>query len=162
LPRKSWSVVIILVLAGGVITAINQAETAAEEESPREARPMKAEAAATRRPPSGVKTIWDYRKVLGLTDQQIKQMKAILAKFQTDVLESQKQLLAAEEQLQRMIEDDAPMDQIKTKLKSIASLQADIRAEDISTSRKVNAAMEPEQLEKWREIQRLSRPQVSR
>ena len=107
------------------------------------------------------KTIWDYKKELGLSEEQIQSMQDILNKFQKSLSSTQQKLIAAETQLKTMIDEEAPLDQVRTKLQRISVMTAELRYEDIQTSRRVNAVMKPEQLEQWHTIQRKARGEKS-
>ncbi|MBI4863862.1 MAG: hypothetical protein HY815_26930 [Candidatus Riflebacteria bacterium] len=118
---------------------------------------QKNKASASAAQASPLKTIWDYQDEIGLTDKQIQDMKAILARFQGNLVAAQQKLNSAEGQLKGMIEKVAPMGQIREKLLRIASIQTEMRIEDVETSRKVNAVLTPEQLESWHQIQAKTR-----
>jgi hypothetical protein len=101
-----------------------------------------------------VRTIWDYKKELGLTDQQSQEMKEAVKILQKDIAAHREKLVAAEQQLRAMIDEESSFDQIRSKLQRIATIQVDMRLADIQTSRRVNDVLKTEQLDRWHDIQK--------
>jgi Spy/CpxP family protein refolding chaperone len=100
-----------------------------------------------------VKTIWDYEKDLGLTQDQIQKMKDLFSKMQTQLADLNKKLEGAGQELKDMLTQGGNPDQIKAKLQEISNIRADINYIDIDTAQKINKTMSEKQLKDWREIQ---------
>jgi Spy/CpxP family protein refolding chaperone len=119
------------------------------------AAPLYAAPAAA--PTSPAKTIADYKKELGITDKQLQDIVAVLNGFKSTVDTEQKQLLADEQDFQKLIASHADLATIKAKLQQIADLRVKVRLVDVETSRKIEGVLTPEQLNKWRAIQAKAR-----
>ncbi|MEW6283000.1 MAG: hypothetical protein AB1758_30585 [Candidatus Eremiobacterota bacterium] len=104
--------------------------------------------------PRKIKTLVDYKQELGLSDQQIQDVVATLNQFKTELEAYQQKLVAAEKDFQKLLEQHADLEAIKAKLRESADLRFQIRYLDVVTSRKVEAILSPEQMSKWREIQK--------
>lgn len=113
--------------------------------------------AATAPAGTPIKTMWDYQKELGLTDKQITDMKQAVTDLEKTVRAQQERLKPLDAQLNDQISKDAPIEQIRATLQSIAAIQIEIRLADVGTSRKINSILTADQLKKWREIQRAAR-----
>jgi len=101
--------------------------------------------------------IWDYPKELGLSDSQAKQIKSLFAQLQKELGTLQKKMVANEMQIRGLIAEEAPLDEIKAKVRKVSDIQVDARMLDIGFSRKINALLKPEQIERWRAIQAKTR-----
>ncbi len=103
---------------------------------------------------SKVKTIFDYKSELDLTDAQINSMKSLLTELNASVKTSRDQLTKLENDYRAMIakESTTPA-QAKVKLEEIASATVAMRVKDLEISRKITATMSAEQREKWKAIQ---------
>src|SRR5579871_284476 len=97
--------------------ATNEKEAAPRTEAKAEARADSKDDAKEETKQN--KTIWDYKSEIGLSDQQVQSMQEILARFQKNITAAQQKLMAAETQLKSLIDEDAPLDQIRTKLQKI-------------------------------------------
>ena len=104
-----------------------------------------------------VKTIFDYRDELKLSDDQVKKIRENLSALDKEVRVLRAKLTLVEVDLENLLEKEGDMAQIKSKVKEVFDIQASIRIADIETSRKINAVMTPAQLKKWREIQAAAR-----
>jgi len=105
------------------------------------------------KPAAAVKTIFDYSRELGLTDQQTADLKAAIKALQDTVAVTRPRLQAAGKQLNMMIATEAPIDEIRARLVEYHTLQIDLKLADVTTARKINAILTKEQLAKWRDIQ---------
>ena len=97
--------------------------------------------------------IFDYKKELSLTDKQEKDLKDIIAKFQSYLTDKQKELKGAQAELGKMVSESVDLDKIKAKINDIAKIQAEATYEDIATSRAIETELTGTQLSKWRSIQ---------
>ena len=98
-------------------------------------------------------SIFDYKKELALTDKQEKNLKNIVTKLQAYIADKQKELNAAQAELNKMISDSADLDKMKAKINDVAKIQADATYEDIASNRAVETELTGTQLTKWRSIQ---------
>jgi DNA helicase IV len=104
-----------------------------------------------------VKTIFDYKTELNLTDAQEKQIKQILTDLNHELqLENAKHTISSFA-LQDLIKKEANLDEIKKALDQEASLRASISYADIVATRKINKVLSSDQLQKWRTIQDAAR-----
>lgn len=100
-----------------------------------------------------VKTIFDYKDELKLTDKQITDLKKIISDLQNYITEKRKQLDTVGQELVTMIKDKVALKLIKQKLEQISKVQVDISYTDIESSRKIETILKADQLEKWKKIQ---------
>jgi len=120
----------------------------AEEKSAKQSKP-----AAQETQKKEVKTIFNYKTELGLSDKQVEDMKALVSKLQTTLNEKGKMLLDLRNDLVKMIREKDNLGTIKSQLKKIADLQVEISYMDIETARKIEGVLVPKQLKKWQDIQ---------
>src|SRR5262245_60389268 len=103
--------------------------------------------------PQTVKTIFDFKADLNLSDAQEKQIKQILVDLNRELqLEKAKHTIASIE-LQDLIKKEADLEQIRKALDQEASLRASMTYADIVATRNINKVLSPDQLQKWRHIQ---------
>jgi hypothetical protein len=103
--------------------------------------------------PQTVKTIFDFKTELNLSDVQEKQIKQILVDLNRELqLEKAKHTIASIE-LQDLIKKEADLEQIRKALDQEASLRASMTYADIAATRNINKVLSSEQLQKWRHIQ---------
>ena len=108
--------------------------------------------------PQTVKTIFDFKTDLSLTDTQEKQIKQILVDLNRELqLEKAKHTIASIE-LQDLVKKEADLEQIRKALDQEASLRASMSYADLAATRKINKVLSSEQLQKWRTIQDSVRP----
>lgn len=101
-----------------------------------------------------VKTIFDYKQEIGLSDDQINSMKSNLSELNNSVKTSRDQLTKLENDYRAMIAKDSTTNaQAKAKLEEIADATVAMRLKDLEISRKITAVMTAEQREKWKAIQ---------
>lgn len=100
-----------------------------------------------------VKTIFDYKADLNLTDDQVKRIREQLSALDKEVRVLRARLTIADVDLQGLLEKEGDMNEIKKKVNEAFDIQASIRIADIEAARKINGILRPEQLKKWREIQ---------
>jgi Spy/CpxP family protein refolding chaperone len=120
----------------------------AEEKS---AKKPKAEAQEEQK--KEVKTIFNYKTELGLTDKQVEDMKVLVSKLQNTINEKGKMINDLRNDLGTMIRDKENLKTIKSQLEKISSLQVEVSYLDIETARKIEGILTPTQLKKWQNIQ---------
>ncbi|MFN8605897.1 MAG: hypothetical protein U0931_00060 [Vulcanimicrobiota bacterium] len=101
-----------------------------------------------------VKTLFDYKQELSLTDEQINKMKGYLSELNNSVKASREQLTKLETDYRGLIaKDSTTTAQAKAKLEEIADATVVMRLKDLEISRKITGTMTAEQREKWKAIQ---------
>lgn len=100
-----------------------------------------------------VKTIFSYKKELGLTEKQSEDMKALVSKLQALLNEKGKEIGDLRKSLGQMIENKDPLSAVRSQLKKIADLQVDVSYSDIETARKIEGVLTSAQMKKWQVIQ---------
>lgn len=101
-----------------------------------------------------VKTLFDYKQELSLSDEQITNMKAQLNELNNSVKASRELLTKLENDYRALIaKDSTTAAQAKTKLEEIADATVTMRLKDLEISRKITGTMTAEQREKWKAIQ---------
>ncbi len=98
-------------------------------------------------------SIFKYKKELSITDKQETNLRSILSKLQNYITAKTKELNDQRTELSKMIVDKASLSMIKSKLQSIARIQADATYEDIASVRAIEKELTMEQMSKWRAIQ---------
>lgn len=106
-----------------------------------------------------IKTIFSYKKELGLTEKQATDMTAILADFQKYLTDKGEELKQLHLKLNGLVKERADLKSIKEMIGRVSVLQSDIYYTDIETSRKVEGVLAPAQLKKWNGIQEAYRKQ---
>lgn len=107
-----------------------------------------------------VKTMLDYKDELGMTDDQVKEVSDALKSFQVTINEQRSALQTEEKEFKELLAANAPLSDIKAKLRQISDTRFNLRYADVLTSRRVSDALKPEQMKKWREIQAKVRAQA--
>lgn len=101
-----------------------------------------------------VKTLFDYKQELGLTDGQINNMKTYLTELNGSVKTSRDQIGKLENDYRALIaNENTTTAQAKAKLEEIADATVAMRLKDLEISRKITNAMSAEQRIKWKAIQ---------
>lgn len=109
---------------------------------------------------AAAKTIFDFQKELGMTDQQVAEMKKLMDNFQKVLKDKGVELNALRQELAGMIQSKKEIPVIRKQLQKIANIQVDASCFDVETSRKVDAVMTPEQLAKWKSLQEALKAQM--
>ncbi|MDE2215177.1 MAG: hypothetical protein KGJ61_08705 [Candidatus Omnitrophica bacterium] len=104
--------------------------------------------------PEQVKTIFSFKNELGITDDQELKLKALLYDEQNFIDGQNNTLKELGAQLNQLIEKNADMAAIKSKLEEMSRIQVDISYRNIEDSRKVAEILTPQQLTQWRSIQK--------
>jgi hypothetical protein len=100
------------------------------------------------------KTIFDFKKEVGLTDDQENKLKAILFDSQSLVNSRKVVLNILGAELGQMIGKKEEMKLIKGKLTEISKIQVEITCAGIESGRKINSILTSEQVKKWEEIRK--------
>ena len=100
-----------------------------------------------------VKTIFDYKADLRLTDDQVKKIRDYLSDLDKEVRVLRAKFTLIDVDLQSLLEKEGDMNDIKKKIKEAFDIQASIKIADVEAARKINNVLKPEQIKKWREIQ---------
>jgi Spy/CpxP family protein refolding chaperone len=100
------------------------------------------------------RTIFSYKDEVGLTDNQETKLKALLYDEQALVDANNSTLKTLGSELGKMIDDKEDMGAIKSKLEEISKIQIEATCRNIEDSRKEEAILTPDQLAKWKEVQK--------
>jgi len=100
-----------------------------------------------------VKTIFNYKKELGLTEKQSEDMKALVSKLQALLNEKGKEISELRNGLGDMIKNKDNLSAVRSQLRKIADLQVEISYNDIETARKIEGVLTSAQMKKWQAIQ---------
>ena len=117
------------------------------------AAPVVAQDNAEAAKPKKIKTMVDYKDELGLSDEQVKAVTDALTGFQTTVKTQRDALKTQEAEFKNLLKSQAPLPDIKAKLRQIADTRFNLRYADVLTSRRVSDTLTADQMKKWREIQ---------
>lgn len=110
-----------------------------------------------------IKTLFDYKQELGLTEEQVNNMKSYLTELNGSVKTSRDQLTKLENDYRALIANDSTTTaQAKGKLEEIANATVAMRLKDLEISRKITNAMSAEQRGKWKAIQAKVRAEQSK
>jgi len=101
-----------------------------------------------------VKTIFSFKDEVGLTDDQESKLKVLLYDEQTTVNAHNDTLKGLGAELSKLIESKAEMSLIKSKLEAISKIQVEVSCINIEDARKIETILTPEQIEKWKDIQK--------
>ncbi len=104
-------------------------------------------------PPQKPRTLVDYQTELGLSDEQVADVKRTLDRFKSEIKAYQSSLVETEQSLVDMINQGGSIQEIKARLRQSSDLRFQLRYLDVVTSRKVEAILTAEQMARWREIQ---------
>ena len=100
------------------------------------------------------KTIFSFKDELSLTDDQVLKLKALLYDEQSLADTSNNTMRSLGGELSKLIESKADMQDIRSKLEEISKVQVDASCRNIEDSRKVEDILSPDQLLKWKDIQK--------
>jgi len=104
-----------------------------------------------------VKTIFDFKAELKLTDEQEQKIKTILTDLNKDVQVKRARLVILNSEIEELMKKEGDLAEIKKKLDESFSIQSSIKYADIEASRNINKTLTPDQLKKWKEIQAAER-----
>lgn len=97
-------------------------------------------------------TILDFKKELSLTEDQEKEIKAIIEDFQRKERILTERIVSLDKEIRQMLEKSEDIESISKKIKEAFSLRAELVISDIKAGRKIDSLLTLEQLKKWREI----------
>jgi hypothetical protein len=100
-----------------------------------------------------VKTIFDYKQELNLTDRQEEEIKTILADLNKEVVVTRAKLTLLDVEASDLLKNDGDLEQIRKKLKEAADIQVELKMADIVATRRINKTLSAEQLKRWRSLQ---------
>ena len=104
-------------------------------------------------PETEVRTIYEYKAELGLTDKQVGDLKKVLEDFQSYFADKKKALVALQTELGEMITKKEDIAKIRKQMENMARIQVDASCFDIETSRKIESVLSPKQMAMWKAIQ---------
>ncbi len=113
----------------------------------------------TEPPKIEAKTIFDKegRDKLNLTDQQVTDLRKLLADLNRALRIAQAKLILLGYEIEDLIKAEADLATLKSKFQEEAKIRADARFADISCSRNINGVLSESQLAAWRAIQEEAR-----
>lgn len=161
-PRAAWFLALPCSLALLLVLGIGRAPA---QDRPADKGPKPADnggeaaPAETARTEKAAGTIFDYKQEIGLSDQQVADIRQAVEALVKQARLQQARLVIAADELETLNSAEADLKDIRAKLMEIATLQVDMRYNDIATSRKINGLMTPAQLAKWKKIQEQARAQ---
>jgi len=151
--RKSIVPLLTIAFMIGVMAPKGFAQDApAPAPTPAPATATKTETSLNQEGP--VKTIFNFKDEIGLTDDQEVKLKALLYDEQSFMDSQNATLKGLGIELSKMIEQKTDMQAIRSKLEAIAKIQVDVSYRNILDSRSSETILTPDQLTKWRDIQK--------
>ena len=133
--------VLILLFSACALTAASAQERTAQSKPAAAAQPNK------------IKTIFSYKKELGLSDKQVADMTGILTDFQKYLNDKGQEMREMHLKLNGRVKERAELKSIREILELISGIQVDVSYADIETSRRVEEILSPSQLKKWNRMQ---------
>jgi Spy/CpxP family protein refolding chaperone len=100
------------------------------------------------------KTIFSFKKEIGLSDEQENKIKVLLFDGENLMKSYRRDLNTLGEELARMINKDEDMSLIKSKLTEISKIQVEVSCYNVESARKVRGILSPEQLKTWEDIKK--------
>ena len=107
-----------------------------------------------------IKTIFNYKTELGLSDAQIEAIKSELVNLNSNFKQSKAKIAQLEAEFRALIAREASTEEAKSKLQQIAEATVAFRLSDFETSKRITATMSAEQKAKWAAIRAQLRPQA--
>ena len=105
-----------------------------------------------------LKTILDYKKELGLSQDQEERIKAYLFDLEKGLRELKVKLASVNSEIRRLLEQGAKkqgslrLKDVEAKIREAYQIRADMAIAEIRTAEKINAVLTPKQFEKWKKI----------
>lgn len=97
-------------------------------------------------------TLFDYRKELGLTSDQIKEIKQILKDLLTATEKQRARIEQLNTEYSKMIRAEAPLADAYAKLQELEKARTEWRYTDLKASYKLLEVLTPDQRKKWRQL----------
>lgn len=138
----------ITAIAATLLLGLSVNVLAAEKQKPASA----PEAATAQK--QEARSIFSYKKELGLSDKQEADIKKFIADLQNTFTEAAKKINSLRQELSQMLQDRVDLKVIRRKIENIAKIQVDNTYQDIEISRKIEGILSSDQLKKWRDIQK--------
>lgn len=148
---RLWTLAIAL-LSGSLVLA----QGAPAGETPAGA-PKEEEAT----PQSPLKTIFDYKDQLNLTDQQIADIKKLLGELARTLKLTQAKLTVLAFEVDELIKGEGDLGTIRAKLDEEAKMRSEARYADVLCSRNINKVLSESQLAAWKRIQEEARAKAA-
>jgi hypothetical protein len=149
--------VAFLAVGAGAGLAAEKKAKATKEEAVKPSKEATQAASQATKETAKIKTIFDYKKDINLTDDQEAKIKEHLVALEKEIRVMRAKLTIIDTEAQTLLEKEGDMTQLKSKVKEAYDIQASMRIADIEAARKINGVLKPEQLKKWKEIQAASR-----
>jgi Spy/CpxP family protein refolding chaperone len=104
-------------------------------------------------PPHKVQTVLSFGKQLNLSSDQRTQIVEALDDLRKQMVSCQERNLALQKGLSQLLRNHAPLPEIRKKFEEIGNNEVDAKMADVSTARKIQEILTPEQFERWKAIQ---------
>lgn len=95
------------------------------------------------------------KKELELSDKQVKDLKSVKMDFLKSRIKKDADLKIAHLELESLMDEEASLKEIETKLKAVGKLKTDMKLSHIKAFRKAKALLTPEQLEKMKKYREM-------
>ena len=100
------------------------------------------------------KTIFSFKKEIGLTDEQENKIKALLFDDESAMKLYRESLNSLGTELAQLINKDGDLGLIKDKLTEISKIQVEVSYYNIKSARRFRSILSPEQLKTWEDIKK--------
>lgn len=104
-------------------------------------------------PPHKVQTVMSFSKELNLSKEQRGQITRALGDLRKQLISCQERNVSLQRGLNSLLRSHAPLPQIRTKFEEIAANEVEAKMVDVSTARKIQEILTPDQFERWKAIQ---------
>ena len=149
--------VAFLAAGAGVGLAAEKKGKTAREDVVKPSREATQAAKQATKETTNIKTIFDYKSDINMTDEQEAKIKEQLVDLEKEIRVMRAKLTIIDSEAQALLEKEGDITQLKNKVKEAYDVQASMRIADIEAARKINSVLKPDQLKKWKEIQAASR-----
>lgn len=104
-------------------------------------------------PPHKVQTVITYSKELNLSKEQRGLISLALNRLRTQLVSCQERNTGLQKDVSSLMRARAPLAQIRVKFEQMADNEVEAKMADVSTARKIQELLTPEQFERWKAIQ---------
>lgn len=104
-------------------------------------------------PPHKVQTVMSFSKELNLSRDQRGQITQALSDLRRQLVSCQERNAVLQKGVNSLLRARAPLAQIRVKFEEIAANEVEAKMIDVSTARKIQEILAPEQFERWKDIQ---------